>query len=156
MRKVISEYRHCNGAEHAIGGRGVLRRKLSTGKRVKLATDVALGLVIIEPSIAQAAALVGAPLHRVNAEIKRFDEKCQQRQKEAAVAAAETEAEIARVSRLVAEGWAEMQQEAIAKAQAEAELVNEQADAFVAIWRSTSRAAMLAAVQILESANQPA
>ena len=42
-------------------------------ERVELATDVALGLVTVTPSITQAAALVGAPLYRVEARIKQAE-----------------------------------------------------------------------------------
>jgi hypothetical protein len=120
MRKVIAEYRrHNGGAEYTVGGRGILRRKLSTEERVELATDVALGLVTVTPSITQAAALVGAPLHRVEEEIKRAD--------------AEYRAKA----------------EARAAVQEEAEAVHAEADRIVAAWDLASPAGRDAAVRML-------
>jgi len=56
-------------------------------ERVELATDVALGLVTVTPSITQAAALVGAPLYRVEARIKQEEAEEMDRQIDAATTA---------------------------------------------------------------------
>jgi hypothetical protein len=95
MRQVVTDLRHRNGdAGHSIGGRGILRRKLSTEERVELATDVALGLVTVTPSITQAAALVGAPLYRVKEEIRRADAEYKAKADAEARAAVQEEAEV--------------------------------------------------------------
>jgi len=59
--------RNGNGS---INGRGVLRWKLSHEQRVSLATDVALGLVHVEPSMKQAAATVGVRPDEIREELK--------------------------------------------------------------------------------------
>jgi hypothetical protein len=67
---VKTSQNHNGNGSDAIGGRGIRRRKLSPEARIGLATDVALGLVQIAPSIKQAAAAVGVPVAKIRAELK--------------------------------------------------------------------------------------
>jgi hypothetical protein len=62
-----STTRNGNGS---VGGRGVLRRKLTHEQRVSLAADVALGLVHVEPSLKQSAATIGVRPDEIRAELK--------------------------------------------------------------------------------------
>jgi hypothetical protein len=58
-----------NGSK-PVGGRGIKRRKLSPGEKVKLAADLATGVRPYTPSVAQACAVTGAPQRAVTAELK--------------------------------------------------------------------------------------
>ena len=76
MNNIIRHHANGNG-QGAINGRGVLRRKLTTKARIALATDVALGLVEITPSIKQAAAAMGVRPVDIRAEMKARAEAAQ-------------------------------------------------------------------------------
>jgi hypothetical protein len=76
MNSIVPRQENGNGSG-SVNGRGVRRRKLTTEARIGLATDVALGLVQITPSIKQAAAAVGVRPVDIRAEMKARAETAQ-------------------------------------------------------------------------------
>jgi uncharacterized membrane protein YqiK len=152
MRKVVKEFRLRNGGEtYAIGGRGLLRRKLPLSERVELAVDLALGIAHLTPSISQAAALAGVPLYRVQSGIRQCDAEFRRRLEAEKAAKAAAAVEVAKIEaaqieadRIKAEAAA-----AFDAAQAEAEAINAQVDAVVAAWTSASPTVLDAAVRML-------
>jgi hypothetical protein len=69
MLDIIKVANNHNG-NGAVNGRGVRRRKLTDQQRVVLATDVALGLVPLQPSIKMSAAAIGVSPADIRAELK--------------------------------------------------------------------------------------
>ena len=151
MRQVISEYRrHNGGGTYAIGGRGLLRRKLPLSERVELAVDLALGIARLTPSISQAAALAGVPLYRVQSGIRQCDAEFRRRLEAEKAAKAAAAVEVAKIEAAQIEAE-RIKAEAAAfdAAQAEAEAINVQVDAVVAAWISASPTVLDAAVRTL-------
>src|SRR5215831_6974650 len=70
MLDIIKNSATRNGNGSAVGGRGLLRRRLTRQQRISLAADLALGLAHIEPSMKQSAATVGVRPDEVRAELK--------------------------------------------------------------------------------------
>ena len=105
----------------AVNGRGARRRKLTDHQRIVLATDVALGLVPLQPSIKTSAAAIGVSPADIRAELK---------------------------TRTVREAkqWAA---EARWQVQNEAEAVNAEADRIVSAWRLSSPEAREAAFRTI-------
>ena len=108
----------------AVNGRGARRRKLTDHQRIVLATDVALGLVPLQPSIKTSAAAIGVSPADIRAELK------------------------ARTVR-EAKQWAA---EARWRSQEEAEAVNAEADSIVSAWRLSSPEAREAAFRTISAA----
>jgi hypothetical protein len=105
----------------AVNGRGVRRRKLTDQQRVVLATDVALGLVPLQPSIKTSAAAIGVSPADIRAELKtRAVREAKQRAAEAR--------------------W---------RSQEEAEAVNSEAEILADTWRSVAPESREVAIQLL-------
>jgi hypothetical protein len=108
-----------NRSGQTVSGRGLARRKLSHEQRIGLAADLVCGCQHLDPSCAQAAALLGVTVVQTRDELK-------------ARSAVADDASAAR--------WL---------AQLEAEAANEQADDIVQAWSRGSLTARDAATRIL-------
>ena len=123
MLDIVKVTNNHNG-NGAVNGRGARRRKLTDRQRIVLATDVALGLVPLQPSIKTSAAAIGVSPADIRAELK------------------------ARTVR-EAKQWAA---EARWRSQEEAEAVNAEADSIVSAWRLSSPEAREAAFRTISDA----
>jgi hypothetical protein len=123
MLDIVKVTNNHNG-NGAVNGRGARRRKLTDRQRIVLATDVALGLVPLQPSIKTSAAAIGVSPADIRAELK------------------------ARTVR-EAKQWAA---EARWRSQEEAEAVNAEADSIVSAWRLSSPEAREAAFRTISAA----
>jgi hypothetical protein len=151
MRQVVKGYRLRNGGgTYVINGRGYRRRKLSLQDQVDIGIDLALGVAKLTPSIAQAAMLVGVPLHLLQNGIRQCDAEFRRRLEAEKAAEAAAAFEVAKIeaARIEAERI-EAEAAAFDAAQAEAEQINAQVDAVVAVWTSASPAVLDAAVRTL-------
>jgi len=122
MNTLLKSSAHGNGV--AVNGRGLAHRKMSVEERIRLAADLAVGQVRLEPSLAQAAELCGVTTPQIRQELK---------------ARAEEQPDFLT---LLVEGTAQ----ALADQQAEAEHANEEADQLIAAWNATPPEAREAAV----------
>ena len=120
MLDIVKVTNNHNG-NGAVNGRGARRRKLTDHQRIVLATDVALGLVPLQPSIKTSAAAIGVSPADIRAELK------------------------ARTVR-EAKQWAA---EARWRSQEEAEAVNAEAEILADTWRSVAPESREAAVQMI-------
>ena len=120
MLDIVKVTNNHNG-NGAVNGRGARRRKLTDRQRIVLATDVALGLVPLQPSIKTSAAAIGVSPADIRAELK---------------------------TRTVREAkqWAA---EARWQVQNEAEAVNVAADRIVSEWRLSSPEARETAIRMI-------
>jgi hypothetical protein len=117
-----SQTHNGNGSD-AINGRGLARRlpHLLTYERVGLAADIATGQRHLVPSLTQIADVTGIGIWQLRAELK-----CR----------AEQQAQIRAAAQRL-------------QAQLEAEAVNTQADAIVAVWDAASPTARDAALRVI-------
>jgi RPA family protein len=129
MLDIVKNSQNHNGnGSDAIGGRGLLRRKLTPEQRAHLAADVAMGLVHVTPSLKQAADTVGVPMAKLRAELK------------------------SRAAQRIWDQWldeVERQELERLQVQTEAETINDQADAIVRAWFAAHPDANELAVRLL-------